>query len=183
MVQVGGAVNVDQVLAAAEYWNPPPEDQVPRLVRETLPAVRAFLLQHAQHAMRYIEDRHLEELEELGYEELVPEGDAARLAYICTDHKFGTNAILTESVSPNGSLKVVCFRRDCGDAAAVSTQVSILPSARCLENREGNVLIVLGTPALVVQWLNDTHLQISGIGSAIVMKQVPVFNGIQITLD
>ncbi len=178
VVHVGSVVNAAQILAVSDYWSPPPEDQPDWLVHKTLPAVRDFLLTHAQHSMRYLDDRHLEEL---GYEEIMSERDAALHAYYSIDAAFCTNDILSEDVSPNGAFKAVRFRR--GVSASYSTQVSVLPSARSLENKEGNVVIVLGAPCLLVQWLDDTHLNILGSGSSISMKHVSTFNGIKISYD
>ncbi len=180
IVSVGGVVNASEILAVADYWNPPPEDQADWLVRKTLPAVHAFLLEHAQHLLRYLDDRHLEEL---GYEEIMSERDAAILAYNCTDSTLCTNDIFSEDVSPNGTLKAVYFRRGCGVAASNSTQISILPLAKPLADKEGNVLIAIGTPSLQLHWHNDTHLNIFGSGSSITMKRVSTFNGIRISYD
>ena len=93
------------------------------------------------------------------------------------------NDDLRESVSQNGRLKAVRFRRDCGATTAFSTQVSILPTASNLPNEAGNVFSVAGEPAIIVRWIDDKHLIISGGGAATPFKHLSTFGDIQITYD
>jgi len=81
------------------------------------------------------------------------------------------NDNLRESVSPNGALKAVLFRRDCGATTSSSTHVSILTATRKLPNEGGNVFVVGGEPLVVVRWIDDRHLSISGGGSATAFNQ------------
>ena len=108
---------------------------------------------------------------------------AALLWLFASPSDLCANDNLRESVSPNGTLKAVLFRRDCGATTSYSTQVSILPTSRQLPNEAGNVFIVGGEPLVVVRWLDDRHLSISGGGAATAFKHVSAFNGVQITYD
>ncbi len=48
------AVSMSQpVLAASEYWNPPPHERSEWLVERVLPAVRRYLGQHHDHGIIY----------------------------------------------------------------------------------------------------------------------------------
>src|SRR6478672_7407977 len=69
-------------------------------------------------------------------------------------------------VAPNGTLKAVTFRRDCGATTRYSVQVSILPAKKPLSNEGGNVFVASGEPSIVVRWIGDRHLSISGGGGS-----------------
>src|SRR4051812_24157981 len=56
IVIVGKPVSVDNVNAAVDYWNPPPEEQSEWLVKQILPQVKRYLAVHRDHGIVYIED-------------------------------------------------------------------------------------------------------------------------------
>lgn len=105
------------------------------------------------------------------------------LRFFAFPEDFCTNDNLRESVSPNATIKAVLFRRDCGATTTYSTQVSILPVSRKLPNESGNVYVAGGEPTVIVRWIDDRHLSISGGGAATVFKHLSVFAGVQITYD
>src|SRR5262245_12187443 len=78
------------------------------------------------------------------------------MPYLCA------NAQVAEDISPDGKLKAVTFRRDCGATTKESLQVSILPAGKSLPNEAGNVFVASGTPIVVVRWISARHLSISG---------------------
>lgn len=93
------------------------------------------------------------------------------------------NDNLHEVVSPNGALKAVRFRRDCGATTGYSTHISILPSTQRLPNKGGNVFVVGEEPMVVVRWIDDRHLSISGGGASASFLHLTDFRGIRITYD
>jgi hypothetical protein len=58
---------------------------------------------------------------------------------------------MSETVAPNGTLKAVTFRRDCGATTKYSVQVSILPAKKPLPNEGGNVFVASGEPNIVIR--------------------------------
>ena len=73
------------------------------------------------------------------------------------------NEIFSEVISPNGKYKAVVFERNCGATTGYSTQVSILPASRELQNKKGNVFIQDGHPdwtEVRVIWIDDKNLNI-----------------------
>jgi hypothetical protein len=92
------------------------------------------------------------------------------------------NDNLVETVSPNGHLKAVTFRRNCGATTAYSTQVSILPAPQQLPNKGGNIFAQVHEPIILVRWLDDSHLTISG-GDAGTAFHLTNFGGVLITYD
>ena len=84
-------------------------------------------------------------------------------AYFLTAELCG-NTLLSDSVSPNGRLKVVVFRRDCGATTGFSTHVSVLNSwehltrdmgANVYSEKEHNL------KAVAANWENDYTLKIT----------------------
>ena len=92
------------------------------------------------------------------------------------------NAQVAEYVSPDGNLKAVIFHRDCGATTKETIQVSIIPANKSLPNRAGNVFVADGTPIVVVRWITDHHLNISGNASG-AFKAERSFEDIQVTYD
>src|SRR5438034_5358058 len=90
------------------------------------------------------------------------------------------NKQIAEDVSPNGKLKAVTFRRDCGATTKETMQVSILPAKKALPNEAGNVFVASGTPIVVVRWISDRHLSISGGGSSGAFEAKKSFRDIEI---
>lgn len=93
------------------------------------------------------------------------------------------NEPITTDVSPNGALKAVLFRRDCGATTSNSTHVSIIPASRQLPNEPGNVFVRSGQPSVAVCWIGDRHLSISGDGAGTAFVHLTDYRGIRITYD
>ena len=93
------------------------------------------------------------------------------------------NKQIAEAVSPNDKLKAVTFRRDCGATTKETVQVSILPTKKSLPNEAGNVFVASGEPIVVVRWISDRHLSISGGGASGAFKADKSFGDIEVTYD
>ena len=93
------------------------------------------------------------------------------------------NEIVTTETSPNGALKVILFRRDCGATTTYSTHVSMIPASSQLPNEPGNIFVQSGTPIVVVRWIDDHHLSISGGGASTAFEHRTKHAGVQITYD
>jgi hypothetical protein len=105
-----------------------------------------------------------------------------RLTSAAFDDVCGNDSVV-ETISPNGQLKAVTFRRNCGATTDYSTHVSILPASRKLPNESGNVFVRNHEPALVVRWIDDQHLSISGGGASTSFKRLSEFKGVYITYE
>lgn len=79
------------------------------------------------------------------------------------------NEPISEIQSPDKSLKVIIFQRDCGATTGFSTQVSILPATRSLPNESGNALVADtdhgkapsgpgGGPEVFAEWKSSREL-------------------------
>jgi len=51
IVSLGKPFSADAVFVATEYWNPPPEEGASWLIKDVLPTVRDFLMEHKQHKL------------------------------------------------------------------------------------------------------------------------------------
>ena len=54
-VKLNEGVNVDNILALNNYWNPPPDEQKKWLCEKILPKVKVFLSAHKEHGIIYLE--------------------------------------------------------------------------------------------------------------------------------
>jgi hypothetical protein len=93
------------------------------------------------------------------------------------------NSVIWESRSPDSRFKAVIFERDCGSAAGISTQASLLPVADQLPNRKGNLLIVegLAKPGDVqIIWKGTQNLSLSYIGNLKIQKAKSELQGVHI---
>ena len=59
VVHLDHDVDVERLLAASEYWNPPAEEGGPWLSQDILPTARSFLRRHAGHRLVYVEEDRL----------------------------------------------------------------------------------------------------------------------------
>ena len=100
----------------------------------------------------------------------------------CRSHPCA-NAQIAEDVSPSGKLKTVTFRRDCGATTKETVQISILPSKEALPNEVGNVFVARATPTVVVHWIDDRHLTISGGHSSSAFQATKSFREVEITYE
>jgi hypothetical protein len=90
-----------------------------------------------------------------------------------------SNDVVSSISSPSGDANVVVFNRGCGATTGFNTQVSIV-HAGAAPVGSGNTLILNGTVLLKVQWLSESKLSISGLGSAQVFKQEQSVAGVSI---
>lgn len=99
---------------------------------------------------------------------------------------FGCNNVcenqpLQTIASPSGGLKVIVFSRNCGATTGFNTQVSILPGNETLANEGGNTFVAGTSLPIVIRWTSDSALEISGIGIASPIKQIPLISNVTIT--
>jgi hypothetical protein len=82
------------------------------------------------------------------------------------------NQILSESLSPDRTYRVVVFQRDCGATTGFSTQVSILKAMETLPNESGNLFIantdrgkapsgVGGGPEVKISWVSSRSVHLT----------------------
>jgi hypothetical protein len=82
------------------------------------------------------------------------------------------NDLLSETLSPNLTYRVVIFQRDCGATTGFSTQASILKSGEILPNESGNLFIadtdhgkapvgVGGGPEVKASWINSHSVRLT----------------------
>ena len=107
----------------------------------------------------------------------------AMLYFIAPPDDLCANDITSTDVCPNGALKAVLFRRDCGATTTYSTHVTIISASRALPNEAGNVFVQSGEPMVIVRWIDDRHLSISGGGSGTAFVHLSDFRGVRITYD
>ena len=75
-----------------------------------------------------------------------------------------SNSIVSTHNSPNNTLKVVIFERNCGATTGFSTQISLLNKNESLGNESGNLYISEGYPeGYNAIWNNGNSLNISGV--------------------
>lgn len=91
------------------------------------------------------------------------------------------NDLAKEFPCPNGRLKAVVFRRDCGATTSFTMNVSILPAAKALPNEAGNVFVKDDDAAPTVRWIDDTHLLISETWPGKIFLQKPSVEKVQIS--
>jgi len=90
-----------------------------------------------------------------------------------------SNEVVSSISSPSGTANVIVFNRGCGATTGFNTQVSIV-HAGAAPVGAGNTLILNDTVPLKVQWLSESKLSISGLGSAQVFKQEQSVAGVSV---
>ena len=90
------------------------------------------------------------------------------------------NDVVSSIPSPSGTANVIVFNRGCGATTGFNTQVSIVHAGAAAPAGAGNTLILNGNVPLKVQWLSESKLSISGLGSAQVFKQEQSVAGVSI---
>lgn len=94
------------------------------------------------------------------------------------------NRVVQEIASPDRQLKAVVFRRDCGAAKGVSTQVSLLPADQWITRKPGNLFSVDALPSHVkinLRWTGSRQLTLDCRGDWRIMKAVPLIQGVTVT--
>lgn len=73
IVRLGEQFSTSAVLAATEYWQPPPDGQPDWLTEKVFPLVRRFFVEHDGHRLLYLQedDFYIEDTAYDGYTELV----------------------------------------------------------------------------------------------------------------
>lgn len=77
----------------------------------------------------------------------------------CTESDC-SNEIISQSVSPDGTKKIVVFSRNCGATTGFNTQGSILNQSEELPNEQGTAFIADKTTAKV-SWSDDSRLVVA----------------------
>jgi hypothetical protein len=95
------------------------------------------------------------------------------------------NDVVSEVRSPDGKLRVVVFRRDCGATTDFTLHVSVLGAAQPLSNDEGNVFRALNdgkTPPIEVKvaWQDSRHLLVRFPARAKPFRQYPTEGAIRV---
>jgi hypothetical protein len=72
-----------------------------------------------------------------------------------------TNDQVEEFPSPDGSMKAVVYRRDCGATTDYSRQIAILPRNRPLPSSPKPIFATDGDMVLIVRWESPSHLDIA----------------------
>ncbi len=99
------------------------------------------------------------------------------------------NEIVSEIPSPDKTLKVVIFQRDCGATTGFSTQISMLPISGSLPDADGNIFVadtnhgrarsaVWGGPEAKVKWETSRKLIIEHQIMARVSKAEKQIDGV-----
>jgi hypothetical protein len=84
------------------------------------------------------------------------------------------NAVLSQAVSPSGSLKAVAFSRTCGATTSVNVQVSILRAGSTLQDGEGSALIADGAELGSLKWKGEDTVEVTFSKEPRVFKLNPV---------
>lgn len=101
------------------------------------------------------------------------------------------NEVIEESLSPDGTKKLVVFQRDCGATTGFSTQVSVLASSAPLGNKSGNLFISDtdhgrapsgpgGGPSVSVVWENPRSVVLTHHPKARVFKAETQIAGVRV---
>ena len=104
------------------------------------------------------------------------------------------NAVLRESVCPDGRRKVVVFQRDCGATTGFSTQASILSADAPTPRTSGNLFVSDtdhgrapagggGGPEVRVRWLSRDAIVIAHHELARVFLKVSQLDGVTVAYD
>ena len=93
------------------------------------------------------------------------------------------NRVIRQIRSPDSRYKAVIFERDCGSAAGISTQVSLLSAADQLPNGKGNLIIAEGranSSDVQIIWKGTKSLYLSYSGNLKIQKTKSKVRGVQI---
>ena len=82
------------------------------------------------------------------------------------------NTVVTEVVSPNGSLVATVYKRDCGATTLENTQVAIRRKGEAFKaNNSASVFIIETEKNVSVVWETDFAMQISFSGDGDIFRQ------------
>jgi hypothetical protein len=83
--------------------------------------------------------------------------------------------------SPDGKLEAVIYRRTRGHGGGYTTDVTITKAGEKLPNRPGRVFIAEGEPAILIRWLDNTHLMVTDPEDSKTPLRAPQVEGITIS--
>lgn len=83
--------------------------------------------------------------------------------------------------SPNGKYQAVLFRRTTLDNGGFTTHVAIIETGKELPNRSGKAFIAEGEPAVILRWVDGTHLVIDDPDSTKVILRASRVGDIEIS--
>ena len=119
---------------------------------------------------------------------------AGAWALLAFTNAMCANDVLVEAPSPDGSLRAVVFVRNCGATTRYSTQVSVLPSTRHLPNDFSRLFVAetgyepsgndpKGQPAVSLEWLSLTQLEVRYPAGSNVVRQNTKTHGVSVSYD
>ena len=91
------------------------------------------------------------------------------------------NTVVNTIQSPSGNTKAVVFSRQCSAPTGTSTQISVLTASAALANGAGNALVLDGAIPLGVKWTSADALEVSGIGTASVLREEHSVGGVRLS--
>lgn len=93
------------------------------------------------------------------------------------------NEVLVELPADGAAHRAVVFRRSCGEAAPVTTNVSVVPADAPLPDDVGNLLIVKDAREVDVRWKDPGHVVIGYPREAAAHLEAGAVHGIEVTLE
>jgi hypothetical protein len=93
------------------------------------------------------------------------------------------NEVMAEQPADGGEHRAVVFRRSCGEAAPVTTNVSVVRAADPLPDDVGNVLILKDMHEVAIRWSDPTHLVVGYPREAGAGLEAGAVHGIEATLE
>jgi hypothetical protein len=110
-------------------------------------------------------------------------GGAAYVTLIASRFGECRNALLTSTLSPDGSKSVVTFRKECGATVADSTHASIVPTGGAPE-KLSPFFSVAGVQDIIATWRGDHVLMVSVIpGGSRILRGEQSAGGIRIKYE
>src|SRR5262245_31016923 len=93
------------------------------------------------------------------------------------------NEVLAEEHASGAEQRAVVFRRNCGPAAPLTTNVSVVAASDALPDDVGNVLILKDVHDVAVRWTDATHLAVGYPKEAADALEAGAVHGIEVTLE
>jgi len=93
------------------------------------------------------------------------------------------NEVLAELPANDAARRAVLFRRSCGPATPVTTNVSVVAADAPLPDDVGNVLILKDAREVDVRWTGPTHLVVGYPKDATDTLEAGAVHGIEVSLE
>ncbi|HEX5065864.1 MAG TPA: hypothetical protein VFY49_07105 [Myxococcota bacterium] len=93
------------------------------------------------------------------------------------------NEVLAELPADGAAQRAVLFRRSCGPATPITTNVSVVAAEAPLPDDVGNVLILKDAREVDVRWTGPTHLVVGYPKDATDTLEAGSVHGIETTLE